>query len=556
VNKTAIIGFSCIVLLASCAKQTVKQQGLPQSQQVAASPSRQKANIVERTELDTLSYVIEFPGALSRSTFAKDFHAFMQKYRIEASAADTSNRYVRLHLVLPPDTGAHAIPAAAKPLPAESAPINPAPLPAPSPAAVQPMDSPRFGGAVTLFSDRRFLDDDVVPLVSAYPLGVTGQAAPSAIAGLLTVEQISARKVRLLINENPTAAAGRRRTAFDVAKAWSDYVRGFAAEGAAMFRYVKGVAGFIRGEEAVIPGIRIVDESTIDLALEADDSLAALRLATSRLLPASLGLGPYRIKSSDKTSFILTPGAVPAIKPGYLDKLMLILDTDDNPLVSFSLNRYDAVCVFYSRDLDYARRSLAAQADCVPLSCDRYFVALTLDSAGARRAVASLLTAKDILASVPKVEASIIGAVESDSAPAAVLDTARLTAPSGEALSLLYNSGDPLSGPIAEKIVARLARAGVACKLTGAAPGDYERALYNRKYSLAVGWVSGRVLSSRTERLRLATMWFGDATSEPRRIAEGFEVPLFSVQRYILCKKNVGLAGGTLAGLYLKSAGR
>jgi hypothetical protein len=118
-------------------------------------------------------------------------------------------------------------------------------------------------------------------------------------------------------------------------------------------------------------------------------------------------------------------------------------------------------------------------------------------------------------------------------------------------MTVLYRSDDPVSVIIAEKILADFTRAGFQCVLKGVAGEGYEASLIRKDFGICVGWVEKSVLSDPGERLRLASIWFGDQTDEHTRIDDNREIPLFSVKQYLLCKKKISFSGDVLEGIFI-----
>jgi len=60
------------------------------------------------------------------------------------------------------------------------------------------------------------------------------------------------------------------------------------------------------------------------------------------------------------------------------------------------------------------------------------------------------------------------------------------------------------------------------------------------------------VLDDTSEKLRLAAMFFNNERDEAKRIAAVMEIPLFSIDWYLLAQEKVGLFQGKLGGIYVK----
>jgi hypothetical protein len=397
----------------------------------------------------------------------------------------------------------------------------------------------------------------LLPLIS--PIRQTDSSNVSPLehgqlaASYFDVKQISPRKIRLTIREGLRNGEGRVLGSFDVVDAWTTSLRNNPAEGLALFRYVQGVETFIRGQEAVVSGFQITDERSITLTLTQDDPLALVRLTSPRLMPSSLKCGPYFVAKQVKNRLMLQPDAYCVAAKPYLEQCAIVLNGDNNPFVTFSLNQYDVMLLSQSRDLDYARRSLVDKAQLLPLPSDMYFLSLAGASPNLRPAIARLLDNRDILVGAAKVEGALVGCIQSEACTAEKAGRGEAQIPKQtEPLIILFRSDDLISGRIAEKIVADFAARGVRSVMKGMVAADYEKAMLRKDYGIAVGWVNESVRTSESERLRLATIWFGDQADENARLNSGLELPLFSVHRYALVKKNIGLYEDKLSGIFVK----
>jgi hypothetical protein len=346
-------------------------------------------------------------------------------------------------------------------------------------------------------------------------------------------------------------AAGKILSSLDIINAWTVYAKKHPAEGLALFRNVKGFAGFIHGREAVIGGLIALDDKTIAIDFDPADPAGLVRLCTRRLLPESLKIGPYFSKSDNGQVVALSANQhYPGAKPNLLS-CAIRLGKDATPIVSFSLNRYDAVELVFARDIDLARRKAPEQSVLMPFSQDRYFLSCGLDNPAARAAIRNSLNTRDILASYVKAEGAPLSAIESDASTSSPASAPNGPAPMTQPVSVLFRSDDPVSAIIAEKVVADLTRNGNTASLRPATQEEYEGALARRDFQCVVGWAPQDIVVDESEKLRLRTMWFGDAADETARIADNREIPLFSVKGYLLCKKKVGFSGTSLAGMFL-----
>lgn len=525
----------------------------------AAEPAGAERRTIFRASGDTVTIAIEFSSRREQRAFLRHVDSLLASYHFDTLRADTIRHYFALRLVeqkekapsQPQSLGTVEMKSFAE---AERA------LPHDSTAGIV---RPQRGGSVTMYSQRACFDPLFASLAAAPPPAFSADHAPPHDAAdteqILSAQKTAGNKVRITITRDLPGAKGKRLTAFDLVEAWQSYAKKYPAEGAVMFGSIKGFDAFVRGRETVVPGIHIRDERTIVMQLERDDNDALLRLASPRLLPPSLGQGPYAVTQVSGNTWTLTANASDSAGPPYADRIVLVCGNDKTPLVSYSLNRYDMVVLTFANDLEYARRSLMKDSWLAPLPAERYFIALRIDDNARRQAVAAAIDPGALLAGSGRIEAARIAAVESDlpgdtSAgikPAmpddgadAVEDTARIR--------ILFQADDPVSAKIAEKLLASLSRQVRGCRLEGLDAGRCSAALYNKEWEIAVGWAGQDVLTSEHERLRLAEVWFGGMRDEARRIREGYEVPLFGVKRYALCKNHIGLFGGDIAMVYVK----
>jgi len=546
-SRTAVLRLLCLCSLAatlSCMRQTTTQQVLtpPTARPVVAIAG------------DTITYVVGIENSRERRRFLAELEEFIRTYAIgKTLTRDTVDGYVRVQILQPVDqehrdtivtTAATAI-------------LTPLAGPGqPEAASAAPVDTvaAMAGGTVTVFSQRGWDDEPWRPMVSPLPFVMSEARGSADAAGtFFTAEVESDRRIKLTLVGNPLNAAGGAPSAFDIVQAWTDAVRKHPAEGLALFRNVKGIEGFLRGEEAVIPGLQSVDSRTILVALARPDPHAVERLCSYRLLPAELGSGPYRMADASTPVTALTPNPRFAGTPPVLDKCIFKTGDDANPFVGFSLGKYDVVTLSAAKDVAYAREKLQASAHIRQYSEDYYFLAPAHESPGVRRLLRSLCNPRDLLTSVIRAEGSVLAALET---PPVVLPETPSVAPEvvqvppgTKPLSIIYRKSDPISTRIAQKLLADAARAGVSCSLRALDEGAYERALLARNYAAAVGWVAATITQSPSERLRLATMWFADETDEDARVESAREVPLFSVRRFVLCKKGIDFCRGTPASL-------
>jgi hypothetical protein len=507
---------------------------------------------------DTLAYAIHFGDKADRRTFVKTFESFLERYPYGVVRRDTVGDLVRV-VVLPPAEpheglaqthGDSVAPAPATPLPDRKAFVES--------VIDRAMDSvaqrkPTPGGSVTIYSDRDFWDDFLASLVQPYPFAPPAVAGVEPVPAPFAAETNAPRRVTITLAPGLRSVGGQVVTAFDVVTQWTAFVKQHPAEGLALFRYVRGVLPYIRGREAVIPGFSVGGQTAVTLQLEQDDPDALARLSDSRLVPAGLRLGLYVLSRGASTAPMqaLTPNRTGREGPPYLEHCTVVLGGDKNPFLSYSLKKYDCVTVSFRDEIEYSRKSLAADSRLVPLQSDRYFLALNNPTPEVRRFLRSLVNPAQLLNAVVKAEGAVIGALQSDGAFSAF--SAPKCAVVGPVV-VLYRKGDRISARIGEKLLADLSQAGVACELKAQSPEGYESALIDRAYTIAVGWAGERVQRDRAEQLRVADMWFGDDADEARRLSDAVEVPLFSVRRYVLCRNTVEFAGDAFNGVYVRAA--
>ncbi len=515
---------------------------------------------------DTAVYMVGFQDRERRREFVKTFESFLERYPFGRLERDTVAEAVVIRLL--PVTKKVEVDT----VPAESIGI----------AAVSrgdfvesvietvtppPPFMPGFGGSVAIYSDRALWDDHLAELTRAYPFALPPPSMPiaaledtavsdSAVSGLeplLEARQVGDTRIMLRVREGLKNAAGEPVSAFDIVEQWTAYTKAHPAEGLALFRHVKGIMQFIEGREAVIPGFAVSGKNMISISLAQPDPNALVRLSTSRLLPAGLKLGPYAPKRGQGKEYLLVANRTAPGHPPYLEKASVVLGADKNPFLSYSLKKYDYMVLTRREDVEYARSKLTADSRLIPLQPDRYFLSIQSPDAGVRAFLAQRIDPAQVLGTAVRADGTVIGAVESEHASAQ--DGAdKPVSPPSELITVVYLKGDPVSSRIAERLLADMAHAGVRCKLKGLAPREYEMALVSRSYTIAVGWIGARVLGEPSERLRLATIWFGGNTDEAQRIADGSEVPLFAVRRHVLCRNQIEFAGDTIRGMFVERA--
>jgi hypothetical protein len=529
------------LLLLSCARQVTKQTVVIQKGH----------EIITTEKKDTLGYVVSFYDSTERGAFVRSFEHLVKTYPFRRDTL-VNNRYFELKLPLPPPPAETQ-----RPRPTVSETLATIPQPAVTPAE---KIEPQRRGSVTLYTSREFVDFTLSGLIAAYPFGraACGEAetVPKEVSGVLDMKVVSDRQIDLALRDNFVTAAGQALTAFDLVNSWTAYVKKHPAEGLALFRHVKGLEGFIAGRETIISGFVVSDQKTVSLRLERPDPLALKRLCTRRLLPQAMKMGLYFVKGESQTSMQLLPNPRAESQKPYLNSCIIRMGKDPNPFLSFSLNRYDAITLFSLKDIDYARQKAADKSALIALSDDRYFLSCTVTAKEVRAAVKKLVDPKDILVNFVKADGAIISLLEPEpgsqpSENGAVQPVLQSAPMMSGPMTVLYRSDDPVSVIIAEKILADFTRAGLQCVLKGAVGEGYEASLIRKDFGISVGWVEKSVLSDPGERLRLASIWFGDQADEHARIDDNREIPLFSVKQYLLCKKKIAFAGDVLEGMFI-----
>jgi hypothetical protein len=433
--------------------------------------------------------------------------------------------------------------------------------------------TPQRAGRLSIYTDRGFLDEQFSLLITAQPFAlpqpkeipppswgeredVTDSVTTPEPRYPLEAKQLSPRRVAIRLDSGMVDGTGKAVTAFDLVDAWTGYVRKHPARGRALFRHVKGLEGFIQGREAVIPGFAVLDERRIGIKLAADDAQALERMHSRELIPPGLNIGPYALARRDGQAMKLKPNNNSYGAQPYLEHLELRLGGETNSFLAYSLGHYDALVLTRRKDIEYAKGKLLEDARMVKVGEERYFLALG-PSAGddLRRFLQGTIDKQAILREAVKADAQPIDAIGMSGADRVVVPAAALEAPAiAQPLPIVYRNDDPVSVLVAEKLLADLGPRGIPCKLVGKDATGYERALIAGDFAIAVGWVGAETLSDPAELLRIASIWFDDRADEAERIARAWEVPLFSVRRHLLCRQDVRLHRGRIAGMYRAEA--
>jgi hypothetical protein len=543
-KQILLLGGAALFLLFACARQVTKQPGTVSSQPIQG-PSA--PSVTKKLKKDTLDYYIEFQDTAQRARFAHALEKLIKSFPVKVAADSSTFHYIKTQVVTGAPQPAMSLTPAAPPIPPEGRRDS-------VPSLASP---PRYGGIVRIYTPEGVVGGALSALVQQRPFDTKSCAAGGGDSGCgyCTVKEATDRKITIALSSIAVNADGKPFSAFDVAAGWSAAIKTHPAEGGAIFHYVKGVEQFIAGREAIVTGIRIVDEKTVVLELARPDPFAVQRLCTSRLFPAAFRAGPYCISNEGNGMVHLTPNAhFPSGRP-FLNSCEIRLGKDNNPFLSYSMNRYDAMVLFSTKDVDYARREFSGKSQLMGISEDRYFLALAIQLIDMRQFLNRLVDRKDILANFVKADGSVLSCIETDgdtiagtASPALLAGAPAQAAP----VIVLFRTGDAVSILIAEKLLADLSRAGIPCTMKRASDDEYEKALVSRDYGVAVGFMPKTVLTDHGERLRMATLWFNDETNERGRLDSLREIPLFSVKTYLLYKNKLAFQGDKLEGIFVK----
>jgi hypothetical protein len=493
---------------------------------------------------DTLIYQIAFADDRERGRFGDAFGRFITEQQFLFERYDSAG-VLSVFRILPSKNDGGSVPEYHVPA---------VPLRNETPAAPDTAPPP-CGGSLRLYYPRGSIDYPLTALVGAHPF----RSDDSSMAGYFTVANSSPAAVTLKLARKTVNGAGRTLSAFDIIELWTRYIRGHPAEGLASFRFCDGITKFLSGQEAIVLGLSASDNSTVRIRLGTSDPQALDRLRSMRTLPAAFKLGSYTLSALRENDAVLSANRAAAAEKPFVNELTIRCGGDPNPLLSFSLGRYDAAMLWSAQDIDYSRRNLLKNSSCSLVGRDRYFVACNLEDSLARDFIRSAVSGQVLLGNFIKAEGASIPAVESDSAALPSLPQAAAAVPKPAAkdpLTILFRKDDAISKIIAERLLAAVTHAGVPGELLADNEQSYEAALVGRGYTCAVGWVPETVLFDISEKLRLAALFFNDEPDEVKRIRENREIPLFSIDWYLLAKSKVGLYKGKISGLYIKQESR
>lgn len=502
--------------------------------------------VVSMERGDTLNYIVALPDRQHRSQFLAAFEAFIERYPYAPVQRDSMADYVLVRMAPPAQAGQEAgsddsLSDTAGALPDEQTFAEQVVA-----QAQQTPAQPTFGGTVTMYADDEEAAEWLGVLTQADPF--TPRDSTDAATRLIDVRQAGARRLQLTLTPEFARVAGRQVSSFELVEKWTAFARQHPAEAYAMFRHVKGMGAFLKGQEAVIPGFGVSGSDAVSMVLDVEDAEAITRLSTDQLVPPSLRMGWYSIGPAVQGVTTLKALRRAEGGPPFLEQVRVALGRDRNALVSFSLRKYDCMVLTFRDDIEYSRKNLLTSARMLNMRPEAYFLSVNAASADERRALRALVNPQQILQSAVKAEGSVIGRLESVQQPGQLSQA--VGAPPARCV-IVYRKADLVAGRISARLVTDLSRGKVACEVKGLDLLEFERALLGRQYTIAIGSVSSHPVAERTDQLWLASVWFQDRLDESARIDEGYEVPLFALQRYFLCRDNLDFAGGTLAGMYL-----
>jgi hypothetical protein len=506
---------------------------------------------------DTLSYIVDFTNKAERDRFTLSLNEFLKNYPFATVKEDSTGHQVKISIlpVKSEEKTDSMITSERSRFVGniiEKAAGNTG-NPEIKDTSVNLADTentvPVSGGQARIYMRRSDIDQPFTSLVELFPL----KENKDDTNGVLIVTDSSQRRIVLKIASRITNGNGLVISALDMIDTWSKFIKAHPGEGYALFRHVDGVIDFINGKEAIVRGFGVTDERTVQIRLAEPDSFAIERMHTGRLLGMLFRTGPYYFSEQKENTLTLLNNSHSGSRP-FLDKVMLGTGDDPNPIISFSLNKYDAVTVCSKSDLDYARKNLSKTGALSELPAERYFLSVKLPDQAARDAFSALINPQDLLDNYVKAEGSIITAVTFDNPE---LQNAKQTFQSkglfiNGQFKILFRKDDPVSKSVAEKILADLTRKNISCVLLGSDVYNYEKTLVSGDYGCAVGWVPQSVFNDKSEQLRFFTLWFSDITDEQQVLNSKSEIPLFNVKRYILMKPYLHLYNNSLKGIYRK----
>lgn len=538
-----------LMLTMSCTNEMIKQQTT-----IAGS----KPHITQRIEGDTTQYIFGFSEKRELKKFTKDFNTFLDVYPFDTLLQDTISQYLCLRFMNQKDKKPENIEDSIV-LPDRDEFTEEDLTPEYQVHLEEELFVPIPKGKVALYINRKKIDTQLYALIQSLPFVIRDDDSlvveDTINYDFFTIKQINPVKFRIKCNENSITYTGKQLSAFDIVQGWTTYTKKHPAEGAALFYNVKGIKEFVKGEEAIIRGFSAIDSKTIDIQLSKPDPFALQRLQSTRLIPISLKTGYYRLDKKQKNSFLFMRNKKHPFNRVFLDQFEIIMGNDKNPIVSYSLNKYDLIVLYRKKDLEYAKRALLKNSNLIPFLTDYYFISLASKMPEVRTYLKKLIKPALILNNSVKAEGELLTSLTDLEVPLSP-DTANVDIKKpefSEPIVILYDVNDPVSIHIAEKLFSDYSLSGTPSKLVGLSGYELEIALIRKQYDLAIGWASQKIKNDKTEQLRISSIWFANNNNEKKRIQNDYEKPLFSVQRYALCKKNIKFFNNKLTGLYLES---
>lgn len=559
-----VIAFSFFI--ASCTPN------LARIHQKEQAPSSKKDSV--DTEVDTVSYTIEFESSEEREAFLKYYKEYRKNQSADEETIDSTENSV--HIKISPSrkdssvTDTMTFSAVEQSKFVESA-IEKAMESVDSlkKATEEKSDSlaegivPDTGGTVKMYVHRGFLDETFSDLVNVYPFseskedtGIISMVSEQVQdTGVFIVTDSSSRRLELQLSGIIKRANGQTLTALDVIELWSRLLKSQPAEGLALFKNVRGIEKFISGEEPLVRGFSAVDEKTIKIRFSKPDTLALTRMRTSRLLGRDFMLGSYYVGKANKYELKLLPNKNSQNQTPFLNECTVKLGGDGNAVLSFSLGKYSLMSLNSLSDLEYARTDLTDSAYLQKLCTERYFLACRSEDPYTRTFLKNTVNPNDLLNSFVKAEGEVIRAVKESEEWFGQQPEAKsaLQAPvKSDQFTILFRDDDPVSKVVGERIFADLTHAGMKCELVAADEATYELVLAQEDYDCAVGWVMETVQDEKVEYIRYAEKWFSGEMDSDIRIQQNKEIPLFSINNYLLIRNNIQLHQNKLPGIWVK----
>ena len=553
-KKRYVLLFFLPVLSLMCVKQSIEKPLLHDK----ADP------ILINMSNDTVNYILTFANSEEKDKFTLDFDNFLKKYSYKPVRTDSITQHIKIqfsHESIDKTSVSDQIP-----FHQEEVVIFESDIQSRYEKIPEDTLAPIPGGKITIYTDRK----DINTRLSLFYEIAPGKIYQSEIfnplgdnetkknddleKNYLLFNQISPQRIQIICTQNLIDSRGKIVTAFDIVQSWIELIKNRPAEGLALFKNVKGINKFIRGQEGVIQGFSVNNEKTITISLRQPDPFSIQRLYSSKLLPHTLKVGQLYVESINKNKIILHKNIHYPFNKSFIDECILVFGNDKNPIVSYSLNKYDIVLIYKKRDLNYIRQSIQDNSKLIPFSTDRYFISLGSDSYEMRQSLKGYIDPVKIFENSVRAEGKLIARIETDlidiSDSNDSYDTGTRNIQISKNIIILYNTDDPISIKIAEKIFSDLSRMNIACKLLGQTKYDFEISLLDRQYDIGIGWVNNDILKNKSESIRLATKWFNDEHDESIRISECYEIPLFTVQKFALCKIDINFYHNSLSSIY------